>query len=215
MEERGRSKTTAFLTRYEIVAVAVPGAVFLFGVWYFTTAPQLSGEITKIELGALGLFTIAALCAGQVIQAIGMAFEALALWLDPTGRVSSENDVPTFVRVRYARPLKGLHGFNAQCMKAFSRRDYRRDLFPFLMAHLYRVGITDRLADLRVSWGLHRGLAVAFYLLYNFYAVYGRHQSVVWYVALLFCAAVMMAMTVRYRRQFYRQVAYEYMDLES
>jgi hypothetical protein len=69
MAESGDS-ANKFLNRYEIVAIAVPGAVLLFGAWWLKAIPQLSVDPKDISVGAFGLFTIAAFCAGHLIQTI-------------------------------------------------------------------------------------------------------------------------------------------------
>lgn len=56
-------KSEKYLDRYEVVAVALPGAALLLFVWYLH--PELFGaakfELKDVTVGALGIFTIAAL----------------------------------------------------------------------------------------------------------------------------------------------------------
>ena len=216
-EQASRPKPSAWFTRYEFVAVAIPGAVFLFGLFAFAAKLTTLGvrldsakiAFEKVDIGGFGLFAVAAFCAGQIIQAVAAFCEWLIVEASLAGWKTQVSVVPEYLRDRYASRLRKL-GI-AEPLEV-SRRTYRRQVLPFVLARLYRVGITERLADVRVSSGFHRGLAATFSLLAVIFA-FGKQP---WATAVLAVGAgIMFANACRYHRQFYRQLAFEYMDLDD
>jgi hypothetical protein len=64
-------ETTTYLSRYELLAIAIPGANLLLGLYFLygrQTIPALG--IADISLGSAGVFAIASFCAGHIVQAI-------------------------------------------------------------------------------------------------------------------------------------------------
>jgi len=65
--------TSAF-DRYEIVAVALPGAALLFTAAYTLHAFRFP-DLARFGLGGLGMFAIASFVVGHVIQAVAKLIE--------------------------------------------------------------------------------------------------------------------------------------------
>lgn len=257
-DEPAKSKAAAFFTRYEVVAVAVPGGVLLFGLLALVHhLPLPRGlcalvpdtiEIAKIDLGSLGLFTVAAFCAGQVIQALAAAFEWGVLSLvwrygptfselgahvrselqnDERGKQPEAELAHTYPNLALPRPFGQIYALLLARITNLepdnlTRREYLTQVLPFVLARLYRAGVSDRLLDLRVSWGLHRGLAVTFFIFTTLFVYRVHHDGDRWFsvpggLAVL-ALGMMVAMALnaqRYRVQYYKQVAFEYIDLEK
>jgi len=81
MAEGSAEATTdkRYLDRYEVVAVALPGAAAILFLWYLH--PEILGttkfELKDVSVGTLGIFAIAALIVGQVVQAVANLLEEL------------------------------------------------------------------------------------------------------------------------------------------
>lgn len=69
---RRRQLIKRYLDRYEVVAVAHPGAAAILFLWYLH--PEIlrttKFELKDVSVGTLGIFAIAALIVSQVVQAV-------------------------------------------------------------------------------------------------------------------------------------------------
>lgn len=153
-------KAEKYLDRYEVVAIALPGAALLLFVWYLR--PELFGaakfELKDVTVGALGIFTIAALIAGQVVQAIAnVAEEVLNQIADVLGR-SPVDSLPQHRRTQFADAVQAM---NIERLETMDRRRYRRELGKEIARAARQRDATGMLQVINVSYGLHRGLAVA------------------------------------------------------
>jgi|GEM_PF-3584997 len=153
-------KSEKYLDRYEVVAVALPGAALLLFVWYLR--PELFGaakfELKDITIGALGIFTIAALIAGQAVQAVANLIEEVVNPLADLGKRSPVASLPPHRRRRFADVVKALGVANPENI---DRRRYRKELSKEVSRTARQRDKTGMLQVSNVSYGLHRGLAVA------------------------------------------------------
>jgi hypothetical protein len=153
-------KSEKYLDRYEVVAVALPGAALLLFVWYLR--PELFGaakfELKDITVGALGIFTIAALIAGQVVQAVANLVEEVLNQIADLGKRSPVASLPPHRRRKFADVVKSLEVDDPENI---DRRRYRRELGKEISRTARQRDTTGMLQVSNVSYGLHRGLAVA------------------------------------------------------
>jgi hypothetical protein len=149
-----------YLDRYEVVAVALPGAALLLFMWYLR--PELFGaakfELKDISVGTLGIFTIAALIAGQVVQAVANLVEELLNRLADLGEKSPASSLPPHRQQQLRETLDAMKIQNPDKM---DRRRYRKELGKEISRAARQRDKTGMLQILNVSYGLHRGLAVA------------------------------------------------------
>jgi hypothetical protein len=154
------SKSEKYLDRYEVVAVALPGAALLLFVWYLR--PELFGaakfELKDITVGALGIFTIAAVIAGQVVQAVANLIEEVLNPLADLGKRSPVASLPPHRQRKFADAVKALEVDHPENI---DRRRYRKELGKEISRTARQRDKTGMLQVSNVSYGLHRGLAVA------------------------------------------------------
>jgi hypothetical protein len=158
-EQSGENEQKYF-DRYEVVAVALPGAAFLLFMWYLR--PELFGaetlKIKDITLGALGIFAIAAMIAGQLLQGFGNVVElllnALGDWLRPSPILT----LPAHER---AQIITALESKGIQDPGSRDRKRFRREMHGTILGSTRRAG-SGRFSDVyNVTYGLNRGLAIA------------------------------------------------------
>lgn len=153
-------KAEKYLDRYEVVAIALPGAALLLFAWYLH--PELFGaakfELKDVTVGALGIFTIAALIAGQVVQAVANVVEEILNLVADLGKKSPVGSLPPHRQRQFVDAIKAL---NVENPEAIDRRRYRRELGKEISRTARQRDVTGMLQVSNVSYGLHRGLAVA------------------------------------------------------
>ena len=149
-----------YLDRYEVVAVAIPGAAFLLFLWYLH--PELVGaqnfELKDVTLGTLGIFAIAAVVAGQLVQTVAnVAEEILNIVADRT-RPSPVETLPNHQRQRVYDRLNALGIVEPQTA---SRLRYRTEFNKDIVRAARRTGGSSMVDVFNVTYGLNRGLAAA------------------------------------------------------
>lgn len=154
------SKTEKYLDRYEVVAVALPGAALILFLVYLH--PELTGasrlDLKDTSIGALGIFTVAALIAGQFVQGIANIVEEVLNFLaDLTGR-SPVASLPPHHRKHFVTVVAAM---GVERPDEIDRRRYRRELGKDITRLARARDVNGSLQVANVSYGLHRGLAIA------------------------------------------------------
>jgi hypothetical protein len=164
--EAEESKGQKYLDRYEVVAVALPGAVALLFLWYLH--PEILGttkfELKDISVGTLGIFAIVSLAAGQVVQAMANLSESFLTWLaDHCLPNPAENLLSDHQWQKFDRTMERKTGVDnaSKIAKAKNRRCYRKDLLKDIIDIARRRDTTGMLQIFSVTYGLNRGLAIA------------------------------------------------------
>lgn len=158
-------KEQRFFDRYDTIAIVVPGASLLLGLWHFF--PNLFGgvEIKEFSLGGFGVLAVAAFCVGHILQA-------------------PANVVADFGWNRFGRPTEKLAlaggGFTADQVEKIRNKisscldvgpppsgDRRawRSIVGQVAVLVSNDGKTDRLEKFNGNYGLFRGLTAALTIL--------------------------------------------------
>ena len=158
--EKSGETDQKYFDRYEVVAVALPGAAFLLFMSFLR--PDLFGaealKIKDITLGALGLFAIAAMIAGQLIQGFGNVVELILNELGDLCRPSPISMLPAHesTLVIAALESKGIVDPGSA-----DRKRFRTEMHGTILSATRRAG-SGRFSDVyNTTYGLNRGLAVA------------------------------------------------------
>jgi hypothetical protein len=204
-------KAEKYLDRYEVVAVALPGAALLLFAWYLY--PALFGaakfELKDISVGTLGVFAIAAVIAGEVVQAIAnLAEELLNIVADLVGRTPADS-LPANRKEQFARVIAAANNGDS---KAFRRRRYRKELGKEISRTARQHDSTGALQIANVSYGLHRGLAVASGVAVALALALGARSQAVAF-ALVFAAVSYRA--IRFSRRYEGEALCLYLDSQS
>jgi hypothetical protein len=191
-------KEEKYLDRYEVVAVALPGAAMLLYMWYLH--PELLGatkfDLKDVSIGSLGIFTVASVIAGQVVQAFAnIVEELLNLIADLIGRTPVDS-LPRHRQVQFSRAVKSA-GINNP--DALDRRRYRKELGKEISRTARQRDQSGMLQVANVSYGLHRGLAVASGIAI-IVALFGGTRLQVVVLALIFAATTYRA--IRFSRRY-------------
>lgn len=194
--------------RYEVVAVALPGAALLLFLYYLH--PELAGktqfELKDVTLGSLGIFAIGAFVVGQVLQAVSNLVEDALNWVaDRVGRTPAHS-LPPHLDAPFVDAVRGLGVANPD---RIDRVRYRRELNKSILGIARARGATRMLEVYNVSYGANRGFAVAAGIA-TVSASYARD----WRSALVFalvCAA-MGFRAYRFSRRFEGEVLRRFLD---
>jgi hypothetical protein len=175
---------------YEYAGFIIPGAVALMAVvWLF---PESRTVFSKegVTLGELGLFIIIAYAAGQLVQAIGNYLEWF--WWKPrggmpSGRVLSGNLLSTEQHQRLLIALEpGLGGADPSKLAEAQRRAIVREIYAEVLA----AGKAARIDTFSGNYGLMRGLAAAFVLIFVLAILAGKGAVVLGALVVLFLLAL-------------------------
>ena len=150
-------------TRYELFGVVIPGASLLLGLWvlYPQSITGLKLSISDFSLGGLGIFAIAALCVGHILQA--PANLLVDFWWRYRGR-------PTEKMVAkgggLADPQVDLIPVTMQKLLGYrldrvATGSEWRAATAAIASFLTTQGRAGRLEEFNGIYGLHRGLTVA------------------------------------------------------
>ncbi len=149
-----------YLDRYEVVAIALPGAALILFMLYLH--PDLVGasklDLKDISIGAFGIFTISALIAGQVVQGFANITEELLNVVADLVRRSPVESLPQHKRKRFVAVVTASGVENPG---QIDRRRYRRELGKDITRIARSRDSNGTLQIANVSYGLHRGLAIA------------------------------------------------------
>jgi hypothetical protein len=208
------AETPKTFDTYEYVAVIAPGAIVSLGLT--TVASQLKVFIgDKPSLGEFGIFLIVAFALGHVVQAFGNLWEALlwALFGRPTDSVRRlqqtllSPDQRTALEVK-ASEMEGRPLTLAQIPKA---------VWHMMVVRMYNrlnaADATDRIDTFNRTYGLLRGLSVAFVLLGAWLLVaHAEPRSIV--IAFVFAAALTARM-FRVSYHYARTLFLRFIDLPA
>lgn len=154
------AKDEKYLDRYEVVAVALPGAALLLFLWHLE--PSAFGtekfELKDVSLGALGIFAIAGLIAGQVVQALANLAEELFDWL---ADIFTPSPVASLPPHRQRMFLEAITAMGVERPEQIDRRRYRKELNKDIIGIARRNDPSGVLQVFNVTYGLNRGLSVA------------------------------------------------------
>jgi hypothetical protein len=158
--ERSSENEQKYFDRYEVVAVALPGAAFLLFLYYLR--PQLFGvgalTIKDITLGALGIFAISAMVAGQLLQGFVNVAELI---LNPIGDWLRPSPIVTMPEHERIQIIAALASQEIQDPGTRSRRRFRQEMHDSILSAARR-GNSSRFSDVyNTTYGLNRGLAMA------------------------------------------------------
>lgn len=151
---------------YEYAGFVVPGAVVVMAVlWLF---PDGRAMLSKegVTLGELGLLVIIAYAAGQLVQAVGNYLEWL--WWKaqggmPSGRVLAGDHVTEEQHRRLLDALRpALGGADPKTVPEAQRLAIVREVYAEVLA----AGRAARVDIFSGSYGLMRGLAAAFIVIF-------------------------------------------------
>jgi hypothetical protein len=175
---------------YEYAGFIIPGTVVLMGVaWLFPESRALFSK-DGVTLGELGLFVIIGYAAGQLVQAIGNYLEWL--WWKPwggmpTGRVFSGKFLTAEQHQRLLIALgTRLGGADPSKLTEPQHRAIVREVYAEVLA----AGKAARIYIFSGSYGLMRGLAAAFVLIFNLGIVAAKDVAVLGTLVLLFLLAL-------------------------
>lgn len=170
---------TKYFDRYEVVAVSISGAAFLLAL-LVAFNPHYVGSLPNafkgISLGGLGLFAIAALIAGHMIQAVAIILENY-VWNRLMRRCFFDWIVrmPSALQDTIYSGLEALCGVDARNTNANDSawKVCRREMM-FVVRASSNAGLID---PLKVDAGLSRGMFTAA-LLGFCHPCGGRYQSI-------------------------------------
>jgi hypothetical protein len=152
--------------------------------------------LKDISVGALGIFTIAAIIAGQVVQAIANVVEELLNLLADLGGKSPSASLPPHRQQQFTEALDAARIKDPHTM---DRRRYRKELGKEISRTARQRDQTGMLQISNVSYGLHRGLAVASGVAVAMAVVGGTRAQAIAFV-LIFVATTYRA--VRFSRRY-------------
>jgi hypothetical protein len=148
-----------FFSRFQAVVIVVPGAALLLALMYLQPNGfgAISFDIDKLTLGALGVFSIVSLVAGEVIQAFFNLIDPLLNWVSDRTRPSPIDDLSSRERQRFFEKVQPLAISGPQLL---TRRLYRTDVRNELICletHEHN-GVLPTF--LSIAYGLNRALAL-------------------------------------------------------
>jgi hypothetical protein len=175
---------------YEYAGFIIPGAVVMMAVvWLFPESRVLFSK-EGVTLGELGLFVIIAYAAGQLVQAIGNYLEWL--WWKPwggmpTGRVLCGKLLTREQHQRLLAALRfGVDGADPSKLAEAQRLAIVREVYAEVLA----AAKAARVDTFSGSYGLMRGLAAAFVLIFVLAIVAGKGAAVLGTLVVLFLLAL-------------------------
>lgn len=202
------SQDKRYLDRYEVVAVALPGAAVLLFLWYLH--PELLGKtkfgLKDVSVGTLGIFAIAALIAGQVVQAVANLLEELLNLLADLWGKTPDASLPPHGQRKFVEAVRAMGVENPE---AIDRRRYRKELTKDIIGIARRRDTAGMLQVFNVSYGLNRGLAIATGAATIVARQEARLSTAI--VFLLLCAA-MTYRTVRFSRRYEGELLRRFLD---
>jgi hypothetical protein len=175
---------------YEYAGFIIPGSVIIMAVlWLF---PESRALLSKegVTLGEFGLFVIIAYASGQLVQALGNYLE-WAWWRlsggMPAGRILSGALLTAEQHRRLLDALQpALGGAEPGKLSATDSRAVVREVYAEVLA----AGKAARVDTFNGSYGLMRGLAAAFVVLFVLALVTGKGVVVLGTLVVLFLLAL-------------------------
>jgi hypothetical protein len=175
---------------YEYAGFIVPGAVIIVAtLWLFPESRALFAK-DGITLGEFGLFVVIAYAAGQLVQAVGNGLEWI--WWKPQGgmpsiRVLCGKYLSTEQHKRLLEALSPRLGDADACKLPQSER---LAIVREVYAEVAGTGKAGRVDVFTGSYGLVRGLAAAFVMVFALALVASKGIIVLCVLGVLFLLAV-------------------------
>jgi hypothetical protein len=174
---------------YEYAGFIIPGAVLVIAVvWLFPESRTLFSK-EGVSLGELGLFVIVAYAAGQLVQAIGNYLEWL--WWKPWGGMPS-------VRVlcgkylsadQHKRVLDALRPVLGDADPCRLPQSERLAIVREIYSEVAGAGKAGRVDTFNGNYGLMRGLAAAFVVIFVLAIMASKGWTVLCVLAVLLLLA--------------------------
>jgi hypothetical protein len=174
---------------YEYAGFIIPGAVLVIAVvWLFPESRALFSK-ERVSLGELGLFVIVAYAAGQLVQAIGNYLEWL--WWKPWGGMPS-------VRVlcgkylsadQHKRVLDALRPVLGDADPCRLPQSERLAIVREIYSEVAGAGKAGRVDTFNGNYGLMRGLAAAFVVIFVLAIMASKGWTVLCVLAVLLLLA--------------------------
>jgi hypothetical protein len=174
---------------YEYAGFIIPGAVLVIAVvWLFPESRALFSK-EGVSLGELGLFVIVAYAAGQLVQAIGNYLEWL--WWKPWGGMPS-------VRVlcgkylsadQHKRVLDALRPVLGDADPCRLPQSERLAIVREIYSEVAGAGKAGRVDTFNGNYGLMRGLAAAFVVIFVLAIMASKGWTVLCVLAVLLLLA--------------------------
>jgi len=181
--------------QYEYVAVIIPGAALLLGLGVEWPQYLHLGSDKELSVGDLGLFLVAAYLAGQLVQALAEIFDRL-FWATtggmPTDWVLQDKHhlISTDQRTSLQTRVHTKFGANSHLGKIPRVEWYpiTRQMYAAVSAaqHATRIDAFNR------TYGLMRGIAVAFLILTVVYWIVDPGRAWLGAGALIFAGLAML-----------------------
>jgi hypothetical protein len=175
---------------YEYAGIIIPGAVFVMAlVWLFPESRALFSK-EGVTLGELGLFVIIAYAAGQLVQAIGNYLEWI--WWKPWGGMPSGQMLcgKHLSADQYKRLLDALRPVLGDSDPCKMQQREKRAIVREVYSEVAGAGKASRVDTFSGSYGLTRGLAAAFVVIFVLAIVASKGLTVLCVLVILFLLAV-------------------------
>jgi hypothetical protein len=231
MTEQKDEKKQDVLDRYEIVAIAVPGAALVAVIWYVVGAPG-GGGIANISVGSLGAFTIASFVAGHVVQSIANVFEdawarvtkapaMIPLNRVPLARAWIEDGLGKLGVGPKAEPAQNtehLPGDKAcACIDCSLRGTRGKELRRIILSEIRAAKRSRMLDNLKITVAVSRGLCVVSFIAMVLVVVLWKPQDIAIERVILGAAIavtiISFARAWRYTAQFEREIWIQFGEL--
>jgi len=175
---------------YEYAGIIIPGTVLVMAlVWLFPESRALFSK-EGVTLGELGLFVIIAYAAGQLVQAIGNGLEWVWWKLCggmPSGQVLCGKYLSADQHKRLLEALRPVLGDADPCkMQQPERLAVVREVYSEVAA----AGKASRVDTFNGSYGLMRGLAAAFVVIFVLAMIASKGLTALCVLVVLFLLAV-------------------------
>jgi hypothetical protein len=175
---------------YEYAGIIVPGAVLVMAlVWLFPESRALFSK-EGVTLGELGLFVIIAYAAGQLVQAIGNYLEWI--WWKPRGGMPSGQVLcgKYLSADQHKRLLDALRPVLGDADPCRVQQPERLAIVREVYSEVAGAGKASRVDTFNGYYGLMRGLAAAFVVIFVLAIVASKGLTVLCVLAVLFLLAV-------------------------
>jgi hypothetical protein len=175
---------------YEYAGFIIPGAVLVIAlVWLFPESRALFSK-EGVTLGELGLFVIIAYAAGQLVQAIGNYLEWI--WWKPWGGMPS---VQVFCGKylsadQHKRLLDALRPVLGDADPCRLQQSERLAIVREVYSEIAGAGRTSRVDIFNGNYGLMRGLAAAFLMIFVLAIIASKGVIALCVLGILFLLAI-------------------------
>jgi hypothetical protein len=204
----------AKLTFYEQVGVVIPGAIFLAVLVILVPGMQSYVSLSSITAGDFGIFLLAAYALGQAVAAFGNIVEFL--WWKPWGGMPSFwVTKPTCSLLNPSQIANLMDKVNSDFnLHLSSIIGTSKDKWGPIFGQMHRAALairSDRIETFNGNYGLNRGLATAFLLLFSVSVVVDLYA---WkaHLAMLALAGIYLYRMNRFGIHFAKEVFFVFLN---